>query len=262
MSEPIDELQRFSARAAAYARGRPSYPAALGALLLETGYRRPGDVIADVGSGTGKLSRLFLDLGHRVLGVEPNAEMREAGERELGAHPGFTSADGRAEATGLPERSVDLVAAGQAFHWFEARAARVEFLRILRDSAPVVLVWNDRRDGASPFMAAYENLLATHGTDYRRVARRRLDAGALETLYGAAGIERRVLEHRQALDREGLLDRLRSCSYLPGEGDPRQASMLAAAARLFDAHQRDGRVQLEYDTRLYLGRLRPASGSR
>ena len=124
----MDATERFSNRVQDYARYRPHYPAAvIGCLeancgLLET------SVIADVGSGTGILTELFLRNGNPVLGVEPNRQMREAGERLRQDYPRFQSVAGRAEATTLPEQSVDFVTAGQAFHWFDRTKAKAEFL--------------------------------------------------------------------------------------------------------------------------------------
>ena len=99
----------------------------------------PASSLADVGSGTGILSELFLREGVRVYGVEPNREMREAGERLLSAYENFVSVEGRAEATTLEDASVDFVTPGQAFHWFDPAAARREFMRILKRGGWAVL---------------------------------------------------------------------------------------------------------------------------
>lgn len=113
-----DSTQRFSTRVANYIKYRPLYPPA----VLETLGQRCGltdrSIIADVGSGTGILAEMFLRNGNTVYGVEPNREMREAGERLLVDYPNFHSIDGTAEATALEDGNVDFVTAGQAFHWF------------------------------------------------------------------------------------------------------------------------------------------------
>ncbi len=127
-----DSTARFSSRVADYVRYRPGYPRALVRLLEEECGLAPESVVADVGSGTGILSELFLHNGNRVYGVEPNREMREAGERLLAAYENFVSVDGRAEATTLEDACADFVTAGQAFHWFDPAGARREFQRILR----------------------------------------------------------------------------------------------------------------------------------
>ncbi len=141
----IDPAQRFSSRVDNYIRYRPSYPAAIVDTLERECRLTPEWVIADVGAGPGNLTRLFLDNGARVVGVEPNREMREAGERLLRGYPTYTAIAATAEATTLADTSVDLVTAGQAFHWFDQTRARQEFARILRAPRWVALVWNERR---------------------------------------------------------------------------------------------------------------------
>jgi SAM-dependent methyltransferase len=247
-----DPTQRFTSRVDHYARCRPSYPSALIGLLREQLPLSTNDVVADVGSGTGLLSELFLENGNPVVAVEPNRAMREAAERLLGAHHGFRSIDGRAEATGLEDGSVDVVAAGQAFHWFDRPRARAEFSRILRPDGRVVLVWNDRQIGASSFMAAYEDLLTRHGTDYRQVDHQRRDEEEIRAFL-AGGFRRSVMPNMQRFDRQGLRGRLLSSSYAPGEDEPGHDAMLRDLDRLFDLHQVDGRVQFDYETVAYLG---------
>lgn len=135
-----DPTQRFSDRAEAYAKYRPGYPDELYGLLQRDAGLKTGSPVADLGSGTGLLTKLFLDHGHRVYAVEPNAEMRRAAETQFAGEPNFVNVSGRAEATTLPAQCVDLVAAGQAFHWFDPVAARLEIRRILRPGGQVALI--------------------------------------------------------------------------------------------------------------------------
>jgi SAM-dependent methyltransferase len=251
-----DSTLRFSDRAEAYAKSRPGYPEALYDALRGVIGLRPEQAVADIGSGTGILSEIFLRHGHSVFGVEPNAEMRRAAEQNLRQFPAFRSIDGRAEQTNLAAASVDLVTAAQAFHWFDPRLAREEFQRILRTPGWVALIWNDRRT-ESPFEQAYEQLLRQFGTDYGQVIHRNLDRRGLDQFFsGAASAERNFL-NAQRLDLEGLQGRLLSSSYVPAPGQPNHEEMLAALRTIFEAHQVAGRVRLEYETRLYLGQLRP-----
>ena len=159
---------RFSTRVENYVRYRPGYPDAVLAWLRAECDLTPAAVVADIGSGTGKLAELFLRNGNRVFGVEPNREMREAGEGMLAGFPNFVSVDGAAEATTLPAASVDFVTAGQAFHWFDRQTARREFARILKPGGWVVLVWNERRSD-SPFLRDYEALLREFASEYEQV---------------------------------------------------------------------------------------------
>ena len=153
-----DSKQRFSTRVADYVRYRPGYPhEALTLLKSECGLSS-GQVIADIGSGTGFLSELFLKNGNRVYGIEPNKEMREAGEEYLAAYDSFGSIDASAEATTLEDATVDFVTVGQAFHWFDVVPTRREFSRILKPESWVVVMWNDREMN-SAFATAYEDVL-------------------------------------------------------------------------------------------------------
>jgi SAM-dependent methyltransferase len=246
--------QRFSDRVEDYVRYRPGYPRAVLDVLRQEIGLTPDWVVADIGSGTGISARLFLENGNPVVGVEPNGAMRHAGEELLGGWPGFRSVDGTAEDTGLGPASVDLVAVAQAFHWFDPATAGREFARILRPAGWVVLVWNTRRTGSSEFLGGYERLLVRHGTDYAAVRHDRIDAAVLERFFG--GLYRRAtVDNEQLLDLDGLKGRVLSSSYTPKPDDPRRAPLLHDVERLFEAHETDGCVRIEYDTEIYFGRL-------
>jgi SAM-dependent methyltransferase len=245
----VDPTARFSNRVENYAKYRPSYPdGILDTLRAECGLT-PQSVIADIGSGTGILAAMFLEKGNRVYGVEPNREMREAGERLLGDYARFTSVEGQAEATGLPDGSIDLISAGQALHWFHLEAARMEFQRILKPGGWVAIVWNDRRD-ESPFMQAYRQLLLRHSTDYLQVDHKRMTADVLRTFYGPV-FHRTMFDNHQVFDFKGIRGRLLSSSYVPLENPP----MLEELRAIFAAHQQNGTVTFDYETTLYYGQL-------
>lgn len=248
-----DAKQRFSGRVADYLRCRPGYPSGVLALLRAECGLKPGHVVADIGSGTGFLSELFLKNGNRVYGIEPNEAMREAGEGYLAAYDNFSSMVGSAEATTLEAGSVDFVSAGQAFHWFEPSATRTEFRRILKANGWIVIVWNDRQID-TPFADAYENLLVKYGTDYQRVREAYPEAQVMQEFFGAV-TPARILPNEQVLDWEGLVGRLRSSSYAPEEGHPNYAPMLADLEQLFRANEKDGQVRMQYATHAYYGRL-------
>jgi SAM-dependent methyltransferase len=250
-----DAKQRFSNRAMDYARYRPAYPLALLDLLAEECGLRPAHVIADIGSGTGLLSKLFLDHGNSLYGVEPNSEMRAGGEEFLRGHPNFTSINGSAEATTLANSSVDFVAAGQAFHWFDPIPARREFLRILKPGGFVIIAWNDRRISESRFGREYEDLLVRYGTDYVRVKEAYPEARAMQSFFGDCKFQSRELPNLQEFDFEGLSGRLRSSSYAPQEGHANYAPMMDALEKLFASNQVHGRVRMTYTTQIYFGQL-------
>jgi SAM-dependent methyltransferase len=252
-----DSTRRFSSRVADYVRYRPGYPTAIVDELRRLGSLWPGAVVADVGSGTGLLTRVFLEAGYQVYGVEPNAEMRVAGEEQLRGAAGFVSVNGTAEATTLPDQSVDLVTAGQAFHWFDRAKAKAEARRILRGRPGgwVALIWNERRVGATPFLAAYEQLLRHYATDYQKVDHRQITAEVLEEFFAPNSLVSRKFENRQVFDFAGVRGRLLSSSYAPPVGHPQHEPMMRELARIFQEHQNMGQVVFEYDTALYAGRL-------
>ena len=246
---------RFSSRVDDYLKYRPHYPVEIIDLLADKCALTPESVIADVGSGTGILTRLFLENGNPVVGVEPNCDMREAGEQYLAEYARFTSVDGTAESTRLPARSMDFVLAGQAFHWFDQAKTRAEFQRILTEAGWVVLVWNDRRTDSTPFLHDYEALLQEFGTDYNEINHKNVqDKAVFAAFYGAAPQEA-SFDNVQHFDLDGLMGRLNSSSYVPARDDPRHAAMARRAQEIFVAHQKNGTVAFEYDTRVYYGAI-------
>lgn len=249
-----DSTRRFATRVDNYVKYRPSYPAAILDVLGEECGLGPATLIADIGSGTGILSELLLGAGNRVFGVEPNQEMRAAAERLLAGYPAFASVDGTAEATTLPAASIDLITAGQAFHWFKQAPTRAEWRRILRPDGWVALIWNVRRDDTD-FLRDYEAVLQAHATDYNEVRHGNVSDEDLAGFYGPGGPRLRRLPNRQLFDLAGLIGRVFSSSYTPEPGHPGYEPLRVALAELFERHQRDGQVAFEYETRLYFGRL-------
>jgi SAM-dependent methyltransferase len=252
---------RFSNRVADYLRYRPHYPAGVLDFLRLRCHLSPEQTIADIGSGTGFLSELFLKNGNPVFGVEPNQEMREAGEAYLGAYPRFTSINGSAEATTLPVSSVDFITVGQAFHWFKPQPTRDEFERILRADGWVAIVWNDRTLSTPGFAVSYEDLLVSFGTDYSRVRDSYPQPRDICAFFGHENFLTQELPNFQQLDLNSLRGRLRSSSFVPSEGEPNFTEMMAALDSLFAAQQQNGRVLMEFSTWTHAGQLTSGRGA-
>jgi SAM-dependent methyltransferase len=261
-----------------YRTYRPSYPRAIVELLQRECALTAQACIADIGAGTGMLTELFLEHGHRVYGVEPDPSMRAAAEDAFRAYPTFTSIAATAEATTLPDRSIDFITAAQAFHWFDRKHARVEFARILVPRGWVVLVWNLQRTGGTPFLDAWEQFWQTYMTregvqglatgqeltrlllqtnpDYRRRLDPELAAQELIVpFFGAGRFARKTFANPQVYDLEQLKGRVRSSVIAAQPGHPRYAEMLDALEAIFQMYQVEGRVTIEHDTEVWYGQL-------
>jgi SAM-dependent methyltransferase len=255
MDTGLSPTERFSTKVENYVKYRPHYPPAVLDLLRAECGLSPEWTIADVGSGTAISSELFVANGNRVLGVEPNAAMRAAGEAHMAAHPNFVSVAGTAEETTLPDASVDMVLAGQAFHWFDPERARREFVRILKGGGWLVLMWNSRDDGV-PFQQEYEKFVIEFGTDYSEIRHQNFTDEVLAEFYAPAEMRIARFNQAQVVDFEGFSGRVLSSSYIPGPGHERYGAMLAGLRGLFEQYAVDGKVSLDLVTLVYYGQLR------
>lgn len=250
----LDPTRRFSSRVENYLKYRPSYPGAIIPLLEKECGLSPEAIVADLGSGTGLLAEVFLKYGNTLYGVEPNDEMRQAGERVLAAYPDFHSVKATAENTTLPEAAVDFVTAGQSFHWFDRQQARAEFARILKPSGWVVLVWNGFRVEMSPLNRAYQELLLRFGTDYHEV-KRELQGHELDQFFAPNTCKSAHFDFQQVFDYQGLEGRLLSSSFVPEPGHRDYEPMLESLREVFAAYQQDGKVTFAYETEMFYGQL-------
>jgi SAM-dependent methyltransferase len=256
MLHVMRSTERFSSRVENYSRYRPDYPEAAIDLLAARCGLTAGAVVADLGSGTGILTERLLARGAQVMAVEPNDAMRAEAERRLGGRTGFHSVRGSAEATTLAGRSIDLIVAAQAFHWFKVQEARVEALRLIRDGGWGALLWNERPGEAGAFLADYDALLRRHATEYAKVTASRADEPSMREFLGGS-MQLATFPNEQILDFEGLTGRLMSSTYAPEPGHPEYEPMMAGLREVFRSHERDGVVVYPYRTLVYFGQLRP-----
>lgn len=211
----MNPLCRFCDRAEAYAKYRPSYPTEAITTVLG-GLVEPSRLTAvDVGVGTGISARLLADRGIRVWEIEPNAAMQQAAI----PHPRVTFQAGTAEETGLATASIDVVTCFQSFHWLEPIKSLTEFHRLLRSSGRLALVWNDR-DQDDPFTAQYTQLIRVasgeHPAESRHVQTLASQSLASSSLFHH--VRHYQFRHRQPVDLQALMGRVRSTSYLPQTG--------------------------------------------
>ncbi|MEP6717775.1 MAG: class I SAM-dependent methyltransferase [bacterium] len=251
----MNSVNRFSSRVENYAKYRPGYPPGVLEILNSECGLNKDSVIADVGSGTGLLSEIFLKNGNAVFGIEPNELMRKSGESLLNGFAHFRSVAATAEKTTLPASSIDFVTAGQAFHWFDRETAKQEFVRILKPDGWVVPIWNARRVGSTAFLREYEALLLRYSADYARVRHEHAEEG-IDQFFAPHAMNSATVDNVQRFDFQSLKGRLCSSSYAPEAGDPNFNRMMADLQNIFDTHNENGVVNFEYDTRVYYGHLR------
>jgi len=205
---------------------------------------RREDLVADVGAGTGMLSELFLENGNAVVAIEPNDEMRAVCEQLASAWPGLTVKKATAEATGLEGASVNFVAVGRAWHWFDRDAAVAEFSRVLKGGGWVVLVSNRRYKDGSAESAAFESILAEFGKGYGETDRETRRAGEVVPLFREGAVVREELRGEQVLTLEEFLGQTQSFSAAPLPGDAQYEGMQLALRDFFARFQQDGVLRM------------------
>lgn len=251
---------RFSDRVENYVKYRPHYPQALVDLLLNELYIKPNALIADIGSGTGISAQLFLQNNFKVIGVEPNEEMRLAAEeilKEPSEKEQFVSINANAEHTSIEDNSVDLAIAAQAFHWFDKEKFKAECKRILKPGANVALIWNDRQTDTNDFLKLYEEFLQMFATDYKEVNHKNFqDKSVFDAFFGENNYKEYTLPNHQDVDLLGLRGRALSSSYMPNETHPDYQHMMYVLRKIYQRYQENNKVRLQYDTRIYIGTIK------
>ena len=255
MEPSFKSTSRFSDRVENYVRYRPTYPGEIIGFLGNAIGLTPAHVVADIGSGTGISTELFLRNGNHVYAVEPNNDMRAKAEDLLHSYPRFVSISGTAEQTTLKDSSIDVIIAGQAFHWFDPVKTKTEFRRIARAGAWTVLLWNERQV-VSDFEKAYEAFVLRHATDYTSVDHRNITQEALTSFFAPNPFTLKTFPNQQTFDFAGLKGRLLSSSYIPNEHQPGSQEMIAELHRMFEGFQTYQTVRFDYVTTVYFGRAK------
>ncbi|NPE09084.1 MAG: class I SAM-dependent methyltransferase [Asgard group archaeon] len=249
-----EPTERFSDRVENYIRYRPTYPKELISEMKKQQLLSEDSVIADVGSGTGIFTKLLLTAGCTVYAVEPNDEMREAAEKNLGWYPNYISVNGQAEATTLGRRSVDLITVAQAFHWFNFEETKWEFKRILKPTGNLALVYNTRKIDRTPFMAEYNQLLKKYCPEYEGIANQYINLRTAKDFFGTDEVTLFVCNNFQIFNFDGLKGRLLSSSYTPKKDQVGYQLLLDGLKALYEKHQENDQVQFTYETELFYGK--------
>ena len=238
----------FFGKAAEYSKYRVDYPVDVIRAALDSVRYTAADIVADLGSGTGMLSRWFLERGSRVVGVEPDAGMRRAAEASLSRFGhNFASVDGTAERTSLPDATVTLVSTGNAFHYFDPDLARSEVGRILQPDGRVLIVWHDTASKPNAFMREHHDFIARASN--REVWMFHQDdrmPRSLTTFFGGTAFHDVDMgDYTVPLTWDALRGRFLSTSVAPPEGDERRPALLSQLAEIHRRFEDGGTVPFQ-----------------
>ena len=255
MSSITENTSRFTGRTAFYERYRQRYPAAkILSLLNQWCGLQPDWLIADIGAGTGMLSEVFLQNHTAVIAIEPNDEMRAPLAALTNTWPKLKAVKSTAEATSLADHSIDLVAAGRAFHWFDTQPALTEFRRILKPGGWLVLASLGRSKNQSQQSLAFEQILTTHGTDITYV---RASYRVHENFEGifASDHHNAELPGEQQLDWQAFRGQTLSLSMTPPPDGPTFPAFERALRTHFDNFATNNLITIATTCWLNAGRL-------
>ena len=252
----MDTTQRFSTRADNYARYRWDYVEAAIEAVCTIVQLKPEASVADIGSGTGILTRHFVERARRVYAVEPNAAMRRWAIQALTGYPSFVAIEGRAEAIPLPNHDVELITVGQAIHWFLAPAARSEFVRILKPDGWLAVFGNHSTD---PAYNQWMGELRSERYGWDTSDANKSPGQQASTYFDTEDFLKLEFPGLVRLSWESFFGALCSHSHAPEESQPLFLDFQAKALEIFDRLSRSGMLTVAYATEVSLGKLMPAN---
>ena len=245
-----NSIERFTDRVVDYEKFRPSYPKEIIQVLKEQIGLNKKWLIADIGSGTGLSTQLFLENGNDVFAVEPNREMRESLVHHFKTYRNLIALNATAENTSIESGCVDLIFAGQSFHWFDRAACQKEFERILTENGHMVFVWN-QRDPEDAFQQEYEHFLRSHIPSYQSVSHKNISDDDLKHFFATRPMTKVSLPNQQIFDLRSFLGRVRSSSYFPKEQDDNK-TLYDDLHLLVDKYAISERIVFKYITEIYI----------
>ena len=244
--------EKFTNKAQHYQNFRPGYPAELIDYLYTHTGLTPDQSIADIGSGTGIFSELLLKHGNSVFAIEPNRDMRITAEQHLGVYDTFHSVNASAEATTLPDSSMDFITVAQAFHWFNQTAFKKECQRILKKAGKVALIWNGR-DFAHPIIQAEYALRQKYSDQQSQEDPSKL-AKDWSAFFTEGICEYKTCRHDLFLNKEAFIGLTLSRSWAPNENETAQyKAFVAELTDIFECYQENGQILFPHLTQCYVG---------
>lgn len=250
----MDNKDKFSSKVSDYVKYRPTYPSEfINYIVNDVGLKKC--VVADVGAGTGILTKLLAPEVKTVYAVEPNLNMRSACKEYCSEFSNFHAIDGSAEQTGLFDNSVDFITVAQAFHWFDRSKTKIEFQRILRTNGKVILVWNSRVDGNS-FIKENDELCRRICPEFNGFSGgSNTSPETYSDFFKNSNCEYRVFENDRLLTLEAYIGGSLSASYAPMENDGNYKEFIDGLKELFCKYSINNRLMMPNKTYSYTGEL-------
>ena len=246
----------FNGVADIYDKYRPPYPRALFTYLCSDIGINASDDVADIGSGTGILSKELLDICNLVYAVEPNNDMRKIAELKLSSRNNFVSVHATAEATTLHDHCVDYITAAQSFHWFDRNAFKAECQRILKDKGQVILIWNCR-DEKSEMVQAVDAISKKFCPDFTGFACGMRGATSTNDYkdFFTGNYDTKSFSNPLIFNQESFLGLHQSASYCPNKNEKIYNKYIDNLSNFFETHCKNGLLTLENNTHCYIGHV-------
>ena len=249
-----DNRNLFDGKASLYAKYRPGYPTQIIDLLKEEAGFNQDWVVADIGSGTGILSDLFLVNGNIVYCVEPNDDMRSFSLQRHSSLKNCITLNRTAENTGLEDKSVDIIVAGQSFHWFDPVMAKKEFSRILKPGGYVSLIWNNRSNDENSLSKGFDQVCEKFSHNYHGTGNTRIFDETFNSFFNRE-FKMFKIPNMHEMDLDGLIGRYLSASYSLKLEDADYEKAISSLKKLYRRFENNGKVIMEYETQVFLGTL-------
>ncbi|WP_088042719.1 class I SAM-dependent methyltransferase [Bacillus sp. EAC] len=251
----MNNLENFTGKAEVYSKYRPIYPKKFIDYLLATNDLNEESNVVDIGSGTGILSRQLLEVGMKVIAIEPNNDMRSTAEHSLKHYSGFQSIEATAEHSTLNDNSIDLITVAQAFHWFDKEKFKAECQRILKKDSKVLLVWNSK-DLSKPLMMELQEICKKNCPKFKGFSGGIEDNPEIYIQFFKDGkYEYQSYQNDLEVDYEGFLGRNLSSSFSPVKTDKEYGHFISALTNLFKKYSVNGKIILPNITKSYLGQV-------
>lgn len=251
----MDTTNKFDGRATDYTVARPSYSMDFINCLYSQHGLSKASIIADIGSGTGKFSKLLLDRRSEVYCVEPNADMRSVAEKELCGYINFHSVAGNAENTNLKDNFVDCITVAQAFHWFDVPKFKQECLRIIKTGSKVFLIWNIR-DYADIINQEWHNVFSHYCPNFNGFSNGiERDDPKIKAFFDKS-YEYVSFNYPLIFDRETFIKRSLSSSYSLKKGDVNYEQYIFGLNELFAEYEHNGLISISNQSVAYMGMIK------